>query len=147
MDKVFKSAYIDAPLKMMEALTVPRREEMGLDQIAWSDEPTRDESDSMYTWRKHAKLQAFFEDIWYNKLGNTERFNDPAEIELTRELIEELKTLIEKDELPISQGGFFYGHQFQEESARDYKQQDLEFCNWALGELKNGKSVYYCSNW
>ena len=44
MDKVFKSAYIDAPLKLMEALTVPGSKEMGLDQIAWSDEPDRDES-------------------------------------------------------------------------------------------------------
>ena len=147
MDKVFKSAYIDAPLKLMEALTVPRRENMGLDQIAWSDEPDRDESPSKFIWRKHAKLQTFFEDIWYNQMGEKESFNSPAQIQLTRELVEILKKLVEEDELPSSQGGFFYGHQFQDGRAEDYKEQDLEFCNWALEEIKNGKEVFYESNW
>ena len=147
MDKVFKSAYIDAPLKLMEALTVPGSKKMGLDQIAWSDEPDRDESPSKFIWRKHAKLQTFFEDIWYNQMGEKESFNSPAQIQLTRELVEILKKLVEEDELPSSQGGFSYGHQFQDGRAEDYKEQDLEFCNWALEEIKNGKEVFYESNW
>ena len=147
MDKVFKSAYIDAPLKMMEALTVPGSKEMGLDQIAWSDEPDRDESNSEFFWRKHAKLQAFFEIYWHNQIGNQDSFNAPAQIQLTHDLIEILKKLIEKGELPVAEKGFFWGLEFQDESAMDYKEQDLEFCNWALEELKNGKEVFYQSSW
>ena len=120
---------------------------MGLDQIAWSDEPDRDESPSKFIWRKHAKLQTFFEDIWYNQMGEKESFNSPAQIQLTRELVEILKKLVEEDELPSSQGGFSYGHQFQDGRAEDYKEQDLEFCNWALEEIKNGKEVFYESSW
>ena len=128
MDKVFKSAYIDAPLKLMEALTVPGSKKMGLDQIAWSDEPDRDESNSEFFWRKHAMLQAFFEDIWHNHLGEKESFNAP-------------------DELPVAEKGFYWGRESQHSSAIEYKEQDLEFCNWALEEIKNGKEVFYESSW
>ena len=127
MDKVFKSAYIDAPLKLMEALTVPGREEMGLDQIAWSDEPDRDESNSKFFWRKHAKLQAFFEIYWHDQMGEKESFNAPAQIQLTHDLIEILKKLIEKGELPVAEKGFFWGLESQDSSAMSYKEQDLEF--------------------
>ena len=147
MDKVFKSAYIDAPLKLMEALTVPGREEMGLDQIAWSDEPDRDESNSEFFWRKHAKLQAFFEIYWHDQMGEKESFNAPAQIQLTHDLVEILKKLIEKDELPVTEKGFFWGLESQDSSAMSYKEQDLEFCNWALEEIKNGKEVFYGSSW
>ena len=147
MDKVFKSAYIDAPLKLMEALTVPGSKKMGLDQIAWSDEPDRDESNSKFFWRKHAMLQTFFEDIWHNNLGEKESFNAPAQIQLTRELVEILKKLIEEDNLPVAEKGFFWGLESQHSSAIEYKEQDLEFCNWALEEIKNGKEVFYESSW
>lgn len=120
---------------------------MGLDQIAWSDEPDKDEANSRFFWRKHAKLQAFFEDIWHKQIDSEESFNAPAQIQLTRELIEILKKLIEEDKLPVAQKGFFWGLEFQESSAIEYKEQDLEFCNWALEEIKNGKEVFYASSW
>ena len=39
--------------------------------------------------------------------------------------------------------GYFWGQQFQEESMKEYKAQDLEFCKEALKWLEEGKQVYY----
>ena len=80
-------------------------------------------------------------------MGEKESFNAPAQIQLTRELVEILKKLIEKDELPVAEKGFFWGRESQHSSAIEYKEQDLEFCNWALEEIKNGKEVFYGSSW
>jgi hypothetical protein len=49
--------------------------------------------------------------------------------------------------LPFCPDGFFWGHQFQEESMREYKNQDLEFCEKALKWLKEGKNVFYDCSW
>ena len=62
---------------------------------------------------------------------------------LDEDILEQLQELVEKDELPECEGGFFWGHQFQDESAKEYKKQDLEFCKWAIDATRNGHSVYY----
>ena len=51
------------------------------------------------------------------------------------------------DHLPESEGGIFLGHQFQDESAKQYKEQDLEFCKEALKWLDEGKEVFYECSW
>ena len=110
---------------------------MGLDQYAGTfTEPL----DTKFQWRKHAKLQKYFEEIWYER--NTHEFNCEYLI-LRKSDVVELKRLVEKDPMPKSEGGFFYGHEFQEESAEKYKQQDLDFCNWAIEQIDNGNEVAY----
>ena len=58
-----------------------------------------------------------------------------------------LEAAIKGNDLPTSLGGLFFGHEFQDESATDYREQDLEFCKWARGELKAKKHVYYDCWW
>ena len=114
---------------------------MGLDQYAHTGSSDGN-FDEKFKWRKHAKLQAFMEMLWYQKRGNNKEFNC-QNLELERNDIEQLQALIKSDDLPESPGGFFYGHQFQDESASDYKETDLEFCDWALEEIDNGRPVFY----
>ncbi len=42
---------------------------------------------------------------------------------------------------------FFWGQQWQEESAKEYKEQDIEFVKWAKEEIENGNKVFYNSSW
>jgi len=64
-----------------------------------------------------------------------------------QEDIIELQKLIKDDNLPFCDGGFFWGHQFQEESMKDYKKIDLKFCKDALKWIKEGKEVWYDCWW
>ena len=121
---------------------------MGLDQYAFAtDNGTTCEGEPQYVWRKHAKLQEWAEQLFEAKTGNSAEELNCGYLELSGDDIESLKQLVEKKGLPDSPGGFFYGHQFQEESASDYRAQDLEFCNWALVQIAEGQSVYYSCWW
>lgn len=44
-------------------------------------------------------------------------------------------------------GGFFYGHQFQEESVEEYEEQDKKFVDQALAHIKAGGDVIYLCSW
>ena len=44
-------------------------------------------------------------------------------------------------------GGFFWGHEFQEEAAKDYKEKDLEFVEFAREALADGETVIYECSW
>ena len=44
-------------------------------------------------------------------------------------------------------GGFFYGHQFQEESVEEYREQDNKFVDQALAHIKAGGDVIYLCSW
>jgi len=109
---------------------------MGLDQYAWS----RENEEPKFLWRKHAKLQEFMENKWHEK--SQEGFNC-VDLYLDLDDIKELEKAINDNKMPESEGGFFYGHQFQDESAKEYKEQDLEFCKWAKNEILNGRNVIY----
>ena len=137
---------------------------MGLDMYAYTvnKEDKDDEECINYTedyefeWRKHAKLHQFMHDHYYALVDEGTIEEDSEHVEknpmgafnciplyLDEDILEQLQELVEKDELPESEGGFFWGHQFQEESAKEYKKQDLEFCKWAIEATKLGHSVYY----
>ena len=58
-----------------------------------------------------------------------------------------MKELVEQSRLPFCPGGFFWGHQFQEESQSEYEEQDLEFCETALQMLDKGHTVVYECWW
>ena len=110
---------------------------MGLDQYAYIRENTKE-----FYWRKHSKLQEFMENVWYQEQGNNEEFNC-RELILTKKILEKLLKCVETNTLPESEGGFFYGHQFQDEAAEESKEEDIKFCKEALQAIKDGKQVIY----
>ena len=124
---------------------------MGLDQYAYSREQRDRNEDTVdgenFYWRKHSKLQSFMENIAMEREGMSPSELNCGELELYEEEIVRLMELIKGNSLPESEGGFFYGHQFQDESAEEYKEQDLEFCKWALEEIKEGDYVFYSCWW
>ena len=140
---------------------------MGLDQHAgWikNDEPSTDdnkvvpinqEDDEVleFTWRKHARLQQFMMELWYKRqgvepapVGMMDSFNC-ENLYLEEQDIHDLQQKILDEDLPFCPDGFFWGHQFQEESMAEYKLQDLDFCNRARKWLKEGKRVWYYCSW
>ena len=150
---------------------------MGLDQYAklktqkinfdkiFSDdsEPKRDG----FYWRKHARLQVFMNNHWIKqnqhkyakqlkdnitKKGEINLdhlgFNAGEVVYMTEEVVKDLEKAIKTDYHEyFAQDGFFWGQQFQEQSAKEYRKQDeefLEFCKWAL---KNKQVVEYECSW
>ena len=137
---------------------------MGLDQFAWSSERPMhyvkdDEGDPVlkpvvkmdeFYWRKHSKLQSYFEDKFYK--GELKGIRDDRDfncnpILLDLDTINHLEALLDAKKMPKSEGGFFYGHQFQDDQAEEYREQDLEFCRWARKEIAKGNHVYYDCWW
>jgi len=47
----------------------------------------------------------------------------------------------------ICEGGFFYGHQFQEEAVQEYEETDHQFVTAAREALAEGKQVAYMCWW
>ena len=43
--------------------------------------------------------------------------------------------------------GFFWGQQFQEESVKEYKAQDLKFIKFCKQAIKDKKTVVYTCSW
>jgi len=135
---------------------------MGLDQYAFSaPEPLTVEVDSdgrfeikgvhgeEFQWRKHAKLQAFFENEILSEMLTPLVDGDfnCNPVPITLRSILRLEHMLKMDDMPHSPGGFFFGHQFQSESAAEYKEQDLKFCEWAKQTIKEGDHVYYDCWW
>ena len=120
---------------------------MGLDQYAHIRIKLWNPRQYNYEWRKHACLQEFMEQVW-SRGGNTKIFNC-QDLVLNKNDIENLEYQI-KNGYPDceSSGGFFFGHQFQEEAVDEYKQQDLDFVNRAKEALnKPGSTVTYTCWW
>ncbi len=112
--------------------------------------------ESPYYWRKHARLQQFMMELYDTKvngigpgerLGMMDSFNGGDLLMLDRDDIERLQKLVKNDDLPFCPDGFFWGHQFQEESMKEYKEQDLKFCEDALKWIDEGKEVFYECSW
>lgn len=96
-----------------------------------------------FYWRKHAKLQEFMELLWERRGNSRDTFNCEL-MELTQDEVLELLAMVSGDSLPESPGGFFYGHQFQDESSRHYREEDIAFCHKAYRAMKeHGYSVIY----
>ena len=136
---------------------------MGLDQYAYlrnkdsklngtiTDE---DYSNIKYEWRKHARLQVFMRNLHREKNPDAHEgsfglgFNNESSLELTTEDLEKLEKAIKEDYFDcFADDGYFWGQQFQEESAKEYKDQDKNFVKWARQELKDGNKVFYSCSW
>ena len=123
---------------------------MGLDQYAY----TRNKENCVAQWRKHARLQEFMERLWVEKTG-TQAQDFGGEGGLNNEFMELDEGDIEKLAQAIAtdyneyfcEGGFFYGHQFQEESVRENKEDDLAFVETAKKALADGEKVHYSCWW
>lgn len=117
---------------------------MNLDQYAFTPESSEHPE---FIWRKHAKLQAFMEELYYARAGDGAESFICVELALTVENVETLEALVVAVKLPTFEGGFFFEPQWQDESAQDYKEQDLKFCKWAAAVLETRQQVIYCSCW
>ena len=141
---------------------------MGLDQYGGWLEPQKnkeqednvvelfqeeDNNNKCFDWRKHARLQQFMMAKWHAKKDQETPFSVIGSdfncqiLWLEKDDILELQKLVEEGQLPFCPDGFFWGHQFQEESMSEYKQQDLKFCEEALKWLEEGKKVWYDCSW
>lgn len=115
---------------------------MGLDQYATIKRKLASLDDN-FQWRKHAMLQELMQEIWISRGNESEEFNC-QEMELFKEDIEKLKAAVAGDYSGYeSEGGFFWGHQFQTESMEQYKEQDSSFVAMAEVALEQGDKVYY----
>lgn len=122
---------------------------MGLDQYAWARErgESNEGHEPQFTWRKHSKLQEFMEQLFVEKTSLSSVELNCGELELELADIEKLEKCIEQKAMPISPGGFFYGHQFQDEAEDKYRDQDIMFCEWARREIEQGNTVIYSCWW
>ena len=68
-------------------------------------------------------------------------------VQLDETDIKIIRNFVTNNDLPFCSDGMFWGHQFQEDAMKEYKDQDIEFCEKALKWLKEGKEVYYSSWW
>lgn len=119
---------------------------MGLDQYAYVK--SEDENaEPAFVWRKHAKLQTFMEILWADATGRSATDLNCNELVLSVDDIDRLDALLKDENLPHSEGGFFFGHQFQDESAAEYAEYDAEFCAWARDQIAAGETVIYSCWW
>ena len=119
------------------------------------EEPCVDSMDVVFEWRKHARLQEHMRQLWYQRRELKapygmlkDEFNGEYEkILLDYDDINLLLKRIKEGTLPFCSDGFYWGQDFQEESMKDYKEQDIEFCKQAFKWLEEGKKVWYECSW
>ena len=131
---------------------------MGLDQYAhirnqkidfdkvYSDDykPQRDG----FVWRKHARLQTFMQNKFFERNPKVGVDFNCEELIIDKKIVEELRQEIKSGyHQSFCEGGFFWGHQWQEEAVKEYKKRDLEFCDWVLTEMEKGNQVVYSCSW
>lgn len=122
---------------------------MGLDQYAYvkTAESGEEGESPKFTWRKHSKLQTFMEALYTERTGFSASDLNCGELKLETTDIDILEQAVKGSALPHCEGGFFYGHQFQDEQATEYRDYDLEFCAWARAEIARGSTVIYSCWW
>ena len=144
---------------------------MGLDQFAhlrghkvdwekyYSDtEASIYEQKQVFVWRKHARLQEFMakKQTEQNPSVKVEGmlahlgFNSDqkAPCYMTKEVVDELGEQIEKGFSDyVAEDGFFWGQQFQEDSVKEYKDQDIKFLKFCQQAINENKVVEYWCSW
>ena len=102
-----------------------------------------------FVWRKHSRLQQFMQNIWDEQNPDSaEAMNGDDELILDKDIITNLRKEIDGNyHNSFCSGGFFWGHQFQEEAVREYSKQDIQFCDWALAQIEKGETVVYTCSW
>ena len=112
-----------------------------------------------FVWRKHARLQVFMarEYAKQNPKEDTDKhsglnglgFNgDDHKVIITKDVLERLEKAIKSDYYDyFASDGFFWGQQFQEEQAKEYKKQDQQFLKFCKEALKRGDVIEYSCSW
>lgn len=121
--------------------------------IPSTDDPDNDK----FYWRKHARLQVFMSEQHkkQNPMADYKEDSDFAHLGfncggvfITDDVLDELEKAIGSNYYDyFASDGFFWGHQFQEEAVREYKEQDKEFLAWAREQIKNKKNIVYTCSW
>ena len=141
---------------------------MGLDQHAhirghnvnWAKyfDDDKEECSKIFVWRKHARLQQFMS-TWWDKQNKHHQheghlahlgFNadQEAPVYVTEELVLDLAEAISNSYKDyVAEDGFFWGQQFQEESVKEYKEQDIKFLKFCQQAISEKKVVEYWCSW
>lgn len=117
---------------------------MGLDQYGFVRQKDHAQEQEFY-WRKHSRLQEFMQALWADTVHGEdgEEFNC-QKLTLSVDDIQDLQNQIAKGYADyVSEGGFFWGHEWQQQATEDYAQQDEEFVAAALAALEQGGQVEY----
>ena len=146
---------------------------MGLDQTAklrnrkvdWAKFYSQDRKESekeqagVFVWRKHARLQVFMareykkqnpeEDTNAHSGLNGLGFNGGNhKVIITKDVLKRLEEAIKSNYFDyFATDGFFWGQQFQEEQAKEYKKQDQQFLKFCKEALKRGEIIEYSCSW
>ena len=99
-----------------------------------------DDTIEVAEWRKHPNLQAWMENLWYEKGGEGE-FNC-VELEITLNDLNALEATLDEEALPETAGFFFGGN-----ADDHYAEADREFIVQARAAIKQGYTVVYSSWW
>ena len=115
-----------------------------------------------FEWRKHARLQEFMNTLYMERNKLTNKWEEITQedgstywnpiswdtLELTIEDINRLEVAIHDGYREyFCEGGFLWGHEFQEEQRDYYKEKDLEFIEFAQEALADGETVVYECSW
>ena len=116
---------------------------MGLDQYAHGRD-SNGEDYEIANWRKHNALQGWMENLWTLKSGKPADELNCQDLELTAEDLENLKSVVENGDLPVTMG-FFFGDDTSKDLSRLGK--DLDFVDDALKAIDEGDKVFYSCWW
>jgi len=132
------------------------------------EKESQEEHKDVFVWRKHARLQTFMNKVFeeqnqeqLNKQREQEKdkefnpmdmshlgFNAGDEVYITEDVVKDLEEEIKSNyHNSFCADGFFWGQQFQEESVKEYKSQDLKFLKFCKEAIKDGKTVVYTCSW
>jgi hypothetical protein len=132
------------------------RYNMGLDQYAGFRDSNGEVHEEFY-WRKHARLQHFFADM-YDLQNKDKKHNSQMQhlgfnggqggVKITEDIVNKLEEAFKNDYYDyFAPDGFFWGQQFQEEQVKEYKAQDEKFISWCKEQLKAKKDIGYDCSW
>jgi len=103
-------------------------------------------------WRKHNRLQGWFENLFYKKHDGKEISWDAfncVPLYLSRDDLMKLREDVSNKRLPETEGFFFGGDSYQWDKKEVEKQMkyDLDFINKAIKSLNEGYKVFYECSW
>jgi hypothetical protein len=127
--------------KLLTKQLTKEKKTMGLDMYAH-----KVQKEELAYWRKHNRLQGWFEREYFEAHPNDSDFNC-KDFYLNEELLNKLEEDIKKDSLPKTEG-FFYGDDSYTWKERDeMKQYDLQFVANARKAIKEGYDIVYSCWW